>query len=350
MSIQRLLILTTHPAPYRDDTFHALADMCGCRLKLLMTMKEHNHTEWKYNAPHDFDVSYVSGGRNFGKLGILYDEYTEAVKTWKPDAALVCNYASILYTKIFHPHVKTIMMTDNIRDGSMFYKLLPVKMFIHWCYYMSDGAWCAGNAGIDFYVNQKKYLPPDKIRPGLYTNDTARICANYSRYDRQEERRRLGISADKYVLLFVGQLIPKRKIERLIEAAEYFADKDGRIHFIVVGSGEEEHFVEDYAKNHSNLTHIPSLPLAELESVYAASDAYIHLGAEPYSLALYEAAILGKPVVANREVGAVYDCINNGANGIIINYADGTDNVHAKILEAASGAYDDGAKEMSRFI
>ena len=46
----------------------------------------------------------------------------------------------------------------------------------------------------------------------------------------------------------------------------------------------------------------------------------------------------------------MYDCINDGANGSIINYADGSDNVHAKILEAASGAYDDGAKEMSRFI
>lgn len=164
------------------------------------------------------------------------------------------------------------------------------------------------------------------------------------------ERKRLGISNEAYVFLFVGKLIRSRRVERILRAAEYSAQQESNMHFLIVGDGEDSSLVEDYMQSHANLTYLPSIPLNELEHVYSASDAYIHLGAEPYSLALYEAAILGMPIIASHDVGAVDDCVRNDVNGYVFNGEYTDDALDEKMMKAASGNYDEGSTEISDFI
>lgn len=256
----------------------------------------------------------------------------------------------MLWAKFFAGNAKVILMTDNIKDGSRLYEFPPVRAFIKWCLRMSDGVWCAGKRGRDFYVSKKNYVPVSKIRPGCYTNDTGKILSNYSRYDRDSERRKLGISSEAYVFLFVGKLIRSRHVERILSVAGHFSESGGNIHFLIVGDGEDSSLVAEYTQSHANLTHIPSVPLDELESVYSVSDAYIHFGAEPYSLALYEAAVLGMPIIAGHDVGAVDDCVKNDVNGYVFSGEHTDDALSEKLLKASHGDYDKGSAEMSDFI
>ena len=344
-------MLTTHFAPYRDDTFSVLSENINCSFKFLLTLKQHPHQEWNYDNPHNFGFEYVHEGVSFWKLGRLYSRYVAVLKEYKPDAVIISgNYACLLWAKFFSRHARVILMTDNIKDGSRLYELPPVRAFIKWCCGRADGVWCAGKRGRDFYVSKKNYVPDTKIRQGCYTNDTGKILANYSRYDREAERRRFGISDETYVFLFVGKLIHSRHVERILSAAERSEGTGRNLHFLIVGDGEDASLVEDYRHSHSNLTHIPSIPLDELESVYAASDAYIHLGEEPYSLALYEAAVLGMPIIASYGVGAVDDCVKNDVNGYVFSESYTPDALDEKMMKAANGDYDEGSAEMSGFI
>jgi glycosyltransferase involved in cell wall biosynthesis len=94
---------------------------------------------------------------------------------------------------------------------------------------------------------------------------------------------------------------------------------------------------------------IPSISIQELEKVYAMADAYIYLGWEPYSLALYEAAILGLPIIANSEIGAVKDCVKDHKSGYLV-YDYSPNKVAQMIFNVVNGEINEGAFEMSKYI
>ncbi len=111
------------------------------------------------------------------------------------------------------------------------------------------------------------------------------------RADRDGLRRRLGVPADRRLLVFAGRPAREKKIDVLIEAAERLGDP---YTLLLIGAGTQD------AVMPANVLRLPyerdSTALARL---LASCDAFVHANdAEPFGLITLEAMACGLPVVA----------------------------------------------------
>lgn len=239
--------------------------------------------------------------------------------------------------------MRIIYVADTSKPGKnadRFWNRIALKFL----YNLADGIYVPGKKAMEYFGT---YVVDNKIRMGCYTDSVKRLKKRAEQYKRQELRKKYAINENSYVFLFVGKLIETRKIENILRLAGKIENKN--IHFLIVGDGFQQELVEKYVMEHDNLTYIRSLKREELEKVYVMSDAYLYLGWEPYSLALYEAAIFAKPIIANREIGACYDCLKHNVNGYAV--TNETDEELIAIIEkAAKGVYQRGADSMADYI
>ena len=126
---------------------------------------------------------------------------------------------------------------------------------------------------------------------------------------------------------------------------------NNNIALLIIGDGPETEIVEDFLSKNKEIgvRHIGAVTFEELYPYYGCSDAYIHPGAEPYSLALVEAVIAGKPVVSTNEVGSVYDYVKNCYNGFIVSNNDVVALTEAIVNMGKSYILEVNVKEMQKF-
>ena len=318
---RKLLIVEEHPAPYRDETFQKVSEQ-GVELHILTeyrTYAQNNHNEWLYQSPMEAFRTY-SAKTTRNRIGVYRSGFIREVRTYKPDVICSSSLVEGFLGKLL-VHSRFVYRSDNIHMGNCEttkWKALLLKTMLK----TADAMWVPGNAGMEAYQNF--ISKPIPIYQGAYTNDADRIWENYCHalQQRSELKEKYRVSNDKTVFLFVGKLIPSRHIEILCESLLSLGSVRNRIEVIVCGNGPTENILKSYMKQGLDIVHVESVSLSELEDLYAISDAYIHPGGEPYSLALYEAAICGLPIVASKKVGAVSDCVQDQKNGIITNYLD----------------------------
>lgn len=345
--MKKILIVMQHFAPYRDATFQKLKESGKYQLYFLLTTGNLSHKEWRYEPPA---FQYQQASNKFvsiGAVGRLYQDYVKLLKNYKPDIVILSgDLLAVVYTKIFYSKIKVIYMADTIRPGKSGEKKSNFWLLSK-LYGMADGIWCTGKAGKKYFEYYTKGKIP--IREGCYTNDTNIIWKRYLEVSKEEVRNQYKISDNEYVILFIGKLIRDRRVDRILEIAELLEKECLDIKVVIVGDGEKEDLVRQYQGKHKNLIYIQSVPVKELEKMYRMADLYMYLGWEPYSLALYEAAVVGLPIIAMQNVGAVYDCLESEVNGFSIREYN-KEEILMKIKKAKSGYYNDGAKKISDFI
>lgn len=341
--MKKIFVITPHFAPYRDDTFK-LIEKKGFDFFFLITQGNVTHPEWEYKQ---YAFNFVKSKFYLtNKVKYLFFEYKKYLRKYNPDYIITSgDFLLILFTKIINRKVKIIMMTDQVKDGKNAHKFLN-KLLLKKLYNLCDGIWTTCKLG-EKYLS--KYVSINKIKMGCYTSDTKKIIKNAISYNSVKERQELGIKEDEYVFLFVGKLIPTRKIENILHVAERCMLNHIKAKFLIVGDGPELFKLEKYQKKLNNIIHINKIRLDELEKVYIVSNGYLHLGWEPFSLALSEAAIIGLPIIANKNIGAVSMCLENEYNGFSFDEFN-IDLIYKKCIKMIDGDYDKGAKEMSSFI
>ena len=135
-------------------------------------------------------------------------------------------------------------------------------------------------------------------------------------------RRQHGIDAKAQVLLFIGRITPKKRLEDIIRALSLLGDPVP--HFFIAGSPEEE---PAYGESLCRIVRASGcaarvhwlgfLDEAAKAAAYAAADVFVHASAsEGMALAILEAMSAGLPVVATRgcymleaaDAGALIQC------------------------------------------
>ncbi|TDB38780.1 MAG: glycosyltransferase family 4 protein [Actinobacteria bacterium] len=128
----------------------------------------------------------------------------------------------------------------------------------------------------------------------------------YSPLDRTEARTRLGASADREVLLFAGNLIPRKAPLAFVEAVAALRDAGRPVLGIMVGEGEEQAAVRNAIASHG-LQGVVRLDgfraQAEMAAYYSAADVFVFPSLmESFGLVALEAMLCGCPVVGTPEV------------------------------------------------
>ena len=126
---------------------------------------------------------------------------------------------------------------------------------------------------------------------------------------------------DEQVVLFVGNLIPRKGLHFLIEAAEQVVKEKKNTKFVVVGNGPLENNLAAYAKQlgvsdsfvfHKNVDD-KTLPL-----VYNLADLFVMPSIqEGQGISMLEAQATAKPVVAFN-LTAVNEAVKNNETGILV--------------------------------
>jgi glycosyltransferase involved in cell wall biosynthesis len=135
---------------------------------------------------------------------------------------------------------------------------------------------------------------------------------------RDELRAAAGIGADDVVVLSVARLAPEKGLDTLLRAAAWAADP--RLVVALAGSGpERERLVALAAELDVRLAVLPDVPWERIVERYVAADVFALLSRhEPWGVVVNEAAACGLPLVLSDRVGAAFDLLEDGRNGILV--------------------------------
>jgi glycosyltransferase involved in cell wall biosynthesis len=127
----------------------------------------------------------------------------------------------------------------------------------------------------------------------------------------------------KYILLYVGGLIKRKNVDKIIRALYHLKnEKKLDAGLLIVGQGPE--FKKLYKLTlklnlKNDIKFIGWVPFHKIANYYLASDIFVFPAEkEPWGLVINEALEAGIPVVTSKDVGAS-ELIIDGINGIVIN-------------------------------
>jgi glycosyltransferase involved in cell wall biosynthesis len=132
-------------------------------------------------------------------------------------------------------------------------------------------------------------------------------------------RRRLGLGADRTVLVFVGNLGHGKGLDLLLDALERLPGQPG-LDLLIVGSGPlRERLAKEFAARLPgvNARWVGEVPHSGIRDFYRAADLFVLPSRnEGRPAAILESMACGTPVVASR-VGGIPEIIQHDENGLL---------------------------------
>lgn len=180
---------------------------------------------------------------------------------------------------------------------------------------------CIGTSARDSYASLG--LPGDKLFVLPYCCDTGRFQGVRTNCG-AEVRRRFALD-QKIVLLFSGQMIPRKGVDTLIRIFEAIAAKYPNVALLLLGDGPERTNYEAMVpKRLRSRAHFAGfVPQADLPVHFAAADVFVFPSRhDGWGVVINEACAAGLPVVVSRQTGAARDLVEDGRSGFVIDCED----------------------------
>jgi glycosyltransferase involved in cell wall biosynthesis len=147
---------------------------------------------------------------------------------------------------------------------------------------------------------------------------------------RARQRERLGLGDEDFLALFVAGDWERKGLPMVVEAAA----RTPGCHLLVVGKGDSERYLRLAGRYGAAGRMRFAGPARDPAAYYAAADAFVLASAyESFSLATYEAAASGLPLIAAR-VSGVEDVLVDGWNGWFVERDAGS--IASRLLRLAS--------------
>ncbi|WP_340251834.1 glycosyltransferase [Roseobacter sp. HKCC-CH-9208] len=129
--------------------------------------------------------------------------------------------------------------------------------------------------------------------------------------------------ADCVTFLYVGRLSPEKGVECLFDAAEILLSSGkAKFKIVIVGSGPDVEFLENYCKQlniEEHVSFVGYLEPPEVAKEYRNADVFVMPShRDAWCLAIAEAMTFGLPVVAPLWVGSTADLVVHGFNGFLV--------------------------------
>lgn len=163
-----------------------------------------------------------------------------------------------------------------------------------------------------FFAKKTFYIPG----VGIDVNKTKDI-----QFNRDEKRKELGLSAQDFIIVSVGELIPRKNHEAGIYALASIKEKleDNNIHYIICGKGRWQDDLKKLAKNIKVEKHLHLLGYRkDIIEICKSSDVFLFMShQEGLSVALMEAMVCGLPIICSKIRGNT-DLIKDRFSGRIL--------------------------------
>lgn len=179
----------------------------------------------------------------------------------------------------------------------------------------------------------------DLINAGINENKIfiAQNTINIERIFSLDFDRSASISADTYIILFVGALISEKNLDLAIRAVARLIREGFKIKFNIIGQGSITDDLKSIVVEEKMEEHIFVLGPkydAELSSFFIGSDIFILPGTG--GLAINEAMAYGLPIISTIGDGTVADLLIEDHNGYFLNDLPDSDNIYNTCRKALS--------------
>jgi glycosyltransferase involved in cell wall biosynthesis len=128
------------------------------------------------------------------------------------------------------------------------------------------------------------------------------------------------------VILFVGNLTPKKGPHILLPAFRVLAKEVEGVMLAVVGDGPMMQELKQYVKEaglDKKVVFLGFISQKELPNLYVISDVVVFPSLyDTWARAVNEAMACGLPIIASRKVGATGDIVRDGINGFVVKEGD----------------------------
>lgn len=312
----KVLWLTNIPSPYRNDFFNEFGKLCNLTVLFEKKASSERDESWKQFEVKNFKAIFLKG-ISTGVAEGFCPNVIKYLKKNKYDYIFVTNFSDL--------------------TGILAIIILQLKKIPY--IVESDGGFPGSGKGIKEYIKKRllskalMYFSTGKIHDeyykmygasenelirypftSLYTKD---ILSNpVSSEEKRKLREKLNMP-EKYIVLAVGQFIPRKGYDILIRAFSYLDLDIGC--YIIGGKAMQSYkdLISDLKL--SNIHFVDFKKKQELSEYYMAADLFVHPCREDiWGLVINEAMAKGLPVITTERCGAGQELIQNGNVGKII--------------------------------
>lgn len=329
----RFMILVSHPIQYFVPVYRILAKREGLDFSVIYRSRVGLDTYYDsgFGKSFQWDVPLLDGY----KSDFLSNKADSSGTQWgvvrkllsiRPDVILLHGYNSytnllaILTAKALG--IKVLMRGDtrktSLHEKSRWKQFL--KRMILKCI---DGCVAIGKLNRQYY--EELGVNPEKIYFSPFCIDNDSFNQNMMEKDlRINARKKLSISSESKVVLFVAKLIKRKRAIDLVSAMELVHNKHPHAELIIVGSGQEEDVLRKFVLvKQAHVRFLGFKNQSELPEIYAASDIFVlPAESEPWGLVVNEAMAAGLPIIVTDDVGAAPDLVEGKNTGFVYPVGD----------------------------
>lgn len=321
----RVAFITNICPHYRVKTFETIANQVPVDFYFFSA-----GDEWYWQRQHgvqtgDFQYEYLPGVR-VGKtritpslpLKLLFRNYDVYIKCINGKFALPITYLVarlkrrpfILWTGIW------------MRLNTPVHKLLyPLTKYI---YQHADAIVVYGEHVKEFLVGEG--VDPNRIFIAAHAVDNDQYSGKISPEELSDVRKRLSLSENDKIILYLGRLEAGKGLEYLIQAFIHVPDQDVKL--VIAGTGTLEEYyrqIVDESGISSRVRFAGYIPIDQTVSLYALAEVFVvpsittDTFKEPWGLVVNEAFNQGTPIIATDAVGAAAGgLIEHEKTGLIV--------------------------------
>jgi glycosyltransferase involved in cell wall biosynthesis len=319
-----VLILHTHPVQYLAPLFRRYADDAGIELTVaycdvpaaqdgLFDPGYGVHTQWGLDllagyryvrlTPWGSESRHV----NPGVVALIFREDFDLVIAYGYN--FVTSWLSLLAAKF--RRTRWVFVSDNFTVESQRGRSRPWKRaFLTSLAKIADGVIAQSVRSAEFY---RQFFKTVELVP--HAIDDERFVQDANSKPSLPHR-----AAHETVFLYVGKLIPRKRVVDAIAAVSAVPDAS----LWIVGLGPDESYLRDEAEaNNAHVAFLGFRDQTELPAVYAAADVVVLPSSiETFGLVVSEAASVGRPSIVSNACGAVGSIVLHGVTGEVVRVAD----------------------------
>lgn len=224
---------------------------------------------------------------------------------------------------IYNPHGWAFNMRCSKKKKMMYIVIEKIAAFF------CDKIICISDAEKESAL-KKKICKEEKLQVIFNGID---IDAYERRVHGRIKRIDLDIPEDAFVVGMVGRISPQKAPDVFIKMAKLIKNEIPNAHFVIVGNGEQESEIREFAENNGFLDrlHITGWVDDPMSYVEIFDVACLLSRWEGFGLVLPEYMIARKPIVATK-VDAIPNIIRDGENGFLVE-ADDIDGASKAVLK-----------------
>ncbi|HET6601347.1 MAG TPA: glycosyltransferase, partial [Gaiella sp.] len=323
----RAAVVLPEPTPYRTGMLDRLAERPELDLTVVYAAHAVQQRAWGVELGHR--AVLLDGRRVPGASRLLRHDYPlstgvfRALRDARPEVVVVSGWSTFASQATIawcrrHGIPYVLLVESNERDARPGWRRAVKGAVVPTVIGGATEVFVVGTLGRESM--RARGVDPERVSVVANTVDVERLAREAEELsDRRDALRgEIGLGRDDVAVLSVARLAPEKGLDTLVRAVR--AADDPRLVLLLAGSGPERERLASLADRLGvRLVLLPDVPWARIAERYVVADVFALLSRhEPWGVVVNEAAACGLPLVLSDRVGAAYDLLEDGRNGVLV--------------------------------